>query len=63
VRQYARSRSLSLGRAASQLPTPTRMVNGVVVFDVPADSPPITTERVQELDTDQDVAHLRSQLK
>jgi hypothetical protein len=56
VRQYSEARSVALGKAASELvrkgfasPTPTRVVNGFVVFDVPADSPKITTERVKEL--------------
>lgn len=59
VRQYSESRSLALGKAASELvrkgflsPTPTRMVNGVVVFDVQPDSPRITSERVKELESE-----------
>jgi hypothetical protein len=59
VRQYSESRSVALGKAASELvrkgystPTPTRIVNGLVVFDVPPDSPRITTERVKELESD-----------
>ncbi len=56
VRQYSEVRSVALGKAASELvrkgfstPTPTRMVNGLLVFDVPADDPAITNERVKEL--------------
>lgn len=56
VRQYSEARSLALGKAASELvrkgfstPAPTRMVNGLVVFDVPADDPPTSNERVKEL--------------
>jgi hypothetical protein len=56
VRRYSEARSLALGKAASELvrkgfstPTPTRMVNGLVVFDVPADDPAISNERVKEL--------------
>ncbi len=56
VRQYSEARSVALGRAASELvrkgfstPTPTRMVNGFIVFDVPPDDPTITSERVKEL--------------
>jgi hypothetical protein len=61
VRQYAESRSLALGKAVSDLvrrgletPTPTHVVNGVVVFDVPPDSPPITSKRVKELEAEHD---------
>ena len=53
------ARSVALGKAASELvrkgfasPTPTRIVNGVVVFDVQPDSPVITTERVKELESE-----------
>jgi len=56
IRQYAEARSVSLGKAASELvrrgfssPAPTKIVNGIVVFDVPPDSPRITSERVREL--------------
>jgi hypothetical protein len=58
ARGYARSRSLALGKAVSELvrkglraPTPTRMVNGLMVFDVPRDSG-ITSERVKELESE-----------
>jgi len=56
VRRYAQSRSLTLGKAVSKLvrkglagPVPTRTVNGIQVFDLPPDSPRITTCRVKEL--------------
>jgi hypothetical protein len=59
VKQYSEARSVALGKAASELvrrgystPTPTRLVNGIVVFDVPPDSPKITTERVNELESE-----------
>jgi len=59
VRRYSEARSVALGKAASELvrkgfasPTPTHLVNGVVVFDVPPDSPAITTERVKELESE-----------
>ena len=59
LRQYSEARSVALGKAASELvrkgfasPTPTRIVNGVVVFDVPPDSPRITTERIRELESE-----------
>jgi hypothetical protein len=56
---YAKSRSLGLGKAVSELvrkglsaPTPTRIENGLMVFDVPPDSPPITAERIRELESE-----------
>ena len=59
LRQYSEARSVALGKAASELvrkgfasPTPTRIVNGVVVFDVPPDSPRITTGRIKELESE-----------
>jgi hypothetical protein len=59
VKQYAEARSIPLGRAASELvrkgsqsPTPTRLVNGFVVFDIPPGGPKITTERVKELESE-----------
>jgi hypothetical protein len=59
VRQYSEARSVAMGKAASELvrkgyssPTPTRVVNGIVVFDVPPDSPRITTERVKEVESE-----------
>lgn len=59
LKEYAEKRSVALGRAASELvrkgfstPTPTRIVNGLVVFDVPPDSPRITPERVKELESE-----------
>ena len=59
LKEYAENRSVALGKAASELvrkgistPTPTRMVNGFVVFDLPPDSPRITTERVKELESE-----------
>jgi hypothetical protein len=59
VKRYAEGRSLGLGKAVSDLvrkglraPTPTRMENGVLIFDVPPDSPPITRERIKELESE-----------
>lgn len=56
---YAKSRSLALGKAVSELvrkglraPTPTRMVNGVHVFDLPPGGERITSERVKELESE-----------
>jgi Family of unknown function (DUF6364) len=60
AKRYAEDRSLSLGKAVSELvrralttPRPTRTVNGLQVFDLPVDSPRITTKRVLELDAEQ----------
>ncbi|MFZ1166784.1 MAG: hypothetical protein WBX04_04435 [Candidatus Sulfotelmatobacter sp.] len=59
LREYSETRSLGLGKAASELvrkgaasPTPTRMVNGFVVFDVPPGGPKISSERVKELESE-----------
>jgi len=61
ARRYAESRSMALGEAVSELvrkalspPVKTRMVNGIAVFDLPADSPRITSARVKELLEDDD---------
>lgn len=58
ARGYAESRSLALGKAVSELvrkglraPTPTRTVNGLLVFDVPAD-PRITSELIKQLESE-----------
>jgi hypothetical protein len=58
ARGYAESRSLALGKAVSELvrkglraPTPTRMVNGLLVFDVPPD-PRITSKRIKDLESE-----------
>jgi len=60
LQRYAASRSLGLGRAVSELlrrafstPRPTRSVNGVQVFDLPAESPRVNTKRIQELEADE----------
>jgi hypothetical protein len=59
VRKYAESRSLALGKAVSELvrkglaaPVPTRTVNGIQVFDLPPDSPRVTSRRVKELESE-----------
>ncbi|MGA8860559.1 MAG: hypothetical protein WB506_11185 [Candidatus Sulfotelmatobacter sp.] len=59
LREYSETRSLALGKAASELvrkgaasPTPTRMVSGFVVFDVPPGGPKISSERVKELESE-----------
>jgi hypothetical protein len=67
VRRYSESRSVALGKAASELvrkgfttPTPTRIVNGLVVFDLPPGSPPITSERVKKLLSEMDDAEAKA---
>ena len=56
LRQFSQTRSLTLGKAASELvrkaaasPTPTRIVDGFVVVDIPTGGPKISSERVKEL--------------
>jgi len=46
----AKPRPLMRKGAAARVPT--RIVNGIMIFDVPADSPRITTERVRELESE-----------
>ena len=59
VKRYAESRSLGLGKAVSELvrrgltaQRPTRTVNGLRVFDLPADSPPVTRKKIEEIESD-----------
>jgi len=59
LREYSETRSLALGKAASELvrrgaqaAVPTRMVNGFVVFDIPPGGPKISSERVKELESE-----------
>jgi hypothetical protein len=59
LREYSQTRSLALGKAASELVrkgatslTPTRLVDGFVVFDIPAGGPKVSTERVKELESE-----------
>jgi hypothetical protein len=56
AREYAKSRSLALGKALSELvrrgytlPRPTRNVNGLHVFDLPPGSERVPRNRVREL--------------
>lgn len=56
VQAYSKDRQVSLGKAASELirrgaayQIGVRKVNGFPMFDVPADFPAITTDRVREL--------------
>lgn len=59
ARQYAKSRSLRLGKAVSELvrrgalaPRPTHLVNGLHVFDLPDDSPKVTVKAVKDLEAE-----------
>jgi len=59
VREFSRDRSVDLGEAASELlrrgaraRVPTRLVNGIVVFDIAPGGQKITTERVRELESE-----------
>jgi negative regulator of replication initiation len=61
VKRYAASRSLGIGKAISELlrraftvPRPTRTVNGLQVFDLPAESPRVTMKQIQDLDANQE---------
>jgi hypothetical protein len=60
VKTYAEHRSLAIGKAVSELvrrglsaPVKTRVVNGLVVFDVPEDSEAVTSELVKQLEADE----------
>ena len=53
---YARARALKLGQAVSELirrgsadRVPLKQVNGVWVFDLPADAPPLTARQVARM--------------
>ena len=59
LKEYAEQRSVALGKAASELirrglatETPIRLVNDFAVFDLPADSPRVTTDQVAELESE-----------
>jgi len=61
IKEYADTRSLALGKAVSELvrrafntPTPKRIENGLVVFDLPPDSPRVTSDLVARLDAEQE---------
>ena len=60
VKNYAENRSLAIGKAVSELvrrglsaPVKTRVVNGLVVFDVPEDSEAVTSKLVKQLEADE----------
>lgn len=59
LKQYADTRSLPLGTAASHLlrkglesSTPTKLINGFVVFDLPPKGAKISTEFVKKLESE-----------
>ena len=59
VVRYAESRSVSLGRAVSDLvrrgleaKRPVHTVNGLQVFDLPSDSPTVASKKVKELEAE-----------
>jgi len=60
VKTYAENRSLAMGKAVSELlrrglsaPAKTRVANGLVVFDVPADGETVTSELVKRLEAEE----------
>jgi len=60
IKTYAENRSLAMGKALSELvrrglsaPVKTRVVNGLVVFDVPEDSEPVTSQLVKRLEAEE----------
>ncbi len=60
AKAYAENRSLAFGKAISELvrrgfaaPVKTRMVNGLVVFDVPKDSDSVSSELVKRLEAEE----------
>ena len=60
VKTYAENRVLAMGKALSELvrrglsaPPKTRVVNGLVVFDVAEDSDPVTSEHVKRQEAEE----------
>ena len=56
ARRFAKGRRISVGKAVSeilrksaQVSLPTKKVNGLTIFDLPSDSPRITSEHVRKL--------------
>jgi hypothetical protein len=57
--RHARSRKVSFGKAVSDLvrrglnaPTPSTTKDGLVVFQLPSDSPDVTTDAVRRLEAE-----------
>lgn len=60
ARRFAKGRRISLGKAVSDLlrrsvtrPHPTKQINGLTVFDLPVDSPAVTSEQVKRLEAEE----------
>jgi hypothetical protein len=60
VKHYAETRSVAMGKALSELvrrglnaPVKTRVVNGLVVFDLPEDSDVVTSDHVKKLEAEE----------
>jgi len=60
VKTYAENRSLAMGKALSELvrrglsaPPKTRVVNGLVIFDIPEASETVTSEHVKRLEAEE----------
>jgi hypothetical protein len=60
VKSYAEHRTLAMGKAVSELvrrglsaPVKTRVVNGLVVFDIPEDSERVTSGLVRRLEAEE----------
>ena len=60
LKRYASSRSMSLGQAVGDLVRrglyggrPTREVNGLLVIDLPHDSPTVRQEDVKQLESEE----------
>jgi hypothetical protein len=51
LKRYSRVRRILLGRAV-HTEQPTKVVNGLVVFDLPPDSPVVTSSRVKSLESE-----------
>ena len=59
LKQYASTRRIPLGRAVTHLvkralhaEQPTKLLNGLVVFDLPPDSPVVTVSHVKSLESE-----------
>jgi hypothetical protein len=57
VKLYAKKRALGISKAVSELVRrgiraahPTRLVNGILVVDLPPDSPKVTSKHVSDLE-------------
>ena len=60
IRRYADGRRIPLGEAVSELvrrgfasQRPTKNVNGLVVFDLPPDSPPVSGKKICQIQDDE----------